>query len=110
MWFSSCLKTDTIHGLMLQLTTDHFMVKTEYKQMTENCARDSINEMYEECEEDLKECVYISDKKENFENNDDENEQMNTEEESGIKLMRAVPLNMIYLSCALPWTVSENAK
>ena len=59
------------------------MMKTEYEKMTEDCACDSINEMYEECEEDLKECVYISDKKENFENDDNENEQVNTKEESG---------------------------
>ena len=35
------------------------------------------------CMRSVKECVYISDKKENFEDDDDENEQVDTEKESG---------------------------
>ena len=66
------LGCDTIEKLMLQLTTDHFLVKEEYHQMKENDERDLVKQRFECAVENDDEYIYISDKKDDIEDNDEE--------------------------------------
>lgn len=66
------LEADTIHGLMLQLTTDRFLIKQEYQRMRDSMEPGTDPE-YESDSEDMEECVYISDADEH-ENGDEEDD------------------------------------
>lgn len=66
------LECDTIEKLMLQLTTDHFLMKEEYHQMEEDDEGDLVEQRFECAVENDDEYIYISDKKNDIEDNDEE--------------------------------------
>lgn len=55
------LHADTINGLMLQLTTDQFRLKEEYRVLNDDEEEDTKARVHEEVELDGDECDYISD-------------------------------------------------
>ena len=60
---------------MLQLTTDCFLVKEEYNQMKEDDEGDLVEQRFECAVENDDEYIYISDKEDDIEDNDEELEE-----------------------------------
>ena len=60
---------------MLQLTTDCFLVKEKYHQMKEDGEGDLVKQRFECAVENDDEYIYISDKKNDIEDNDEELEE-----------------------------------
>ena len=56
---------------MLQLTTDCFLMKEKYHQMKENDEKDLVKQRFECAVENDDEYIYISDKKDDIEDNDE---------------------------------------
>ena len=72
LYHQECLECDIIEKLMLQLTTDCFLMKEEYCQMKEDGEKDLVEQRFECAVENDDEYIYISDKEDDIEDNDEE--------------------------------------
>ena len=82
----SRLDGGTIQKLMLQMTTDRFLVKSEYRRMQEdNDEQDFVDEMFEHDSEDSTVCNYISDKGEDDNDAEDDNNAEDVEDDGGVE-------------------------
>ena len=80
------LEASTIYGLVLQLTTDCFLIKQEYQQMREDMGSGEPEEDESDTEV-MEECVYISDTDEHENDNDnDDNDDDGMGETEGVEL------------------------
>ena len=75
MYCQGHLECDTIEKLILQLTTDCFLMKEEYCQMKENDEKDLVKQRFECAIENDDEYIYISDKKDDIGDNDEKLEE-----------------------------------
>ena len=80
------------------MTTDHFLVKSEYHWMQEdNDEWDFVDEMFEHDSEDSTVCNYISDKGEDDNDAKDNNDAENVKDNRGVKDDETTPkANYLY--------------
>ena len=77
---------------MLQITTDHFLVKSEYHWMQEdNNKQDFIDEMFEYNSKDSTVCNYISNKGEDDNDAEDDNNAEDVKDNKGVKNNETTP-------------------
>ena len=83
---------------MLQITTDYFLIKSEYHQIQEdNNEWDFINKIFEHDSEDSTVYNYISDKGEDDNDTEDDNDAEDVKDDRGIKDDKTTPkVNHLY--------------